>query len=128
MFPFWKPAAACRPAASDGRTKHASLLSFSSDAYLNEMGISNRLPPNNVDVTPHLRRRFPIPMTTPPTPKGLKRHRSFRAFHARPPKSAARHRSGHFLGRRRRRNPIPQRGCDFCHVSSITTGADQALP
>jgi CxxC motif-containing protein (DUF1111 family) len=29
----------------------ASLLSFSSDAYLNEMGISNRLPPDNVDFT-----------------------------------------------------------------------------
>ena len=33
------------------KDQHASLLSFSSDAYLNEMGISNRLPPNNVDVT-----------------------------------------------------------------------------
>ncbi len=33
------------------KNQHASLLSFSSDAYLNEMGVSNRLPPNNVDVT-----------------------------------------------------------------------------
>jgi len=33
--------------------------------------------------------------------------------------------SGHFLGRRRRRNPIPHVGCDFCHVSSITYGADR---
>jgi hypothetical protein len=29
----------------------SSLLSFSSDAYVNEMGISNRLPPNNDDFT-----------------------------------------------------------------------------
>jgi CxxC motif-containing protein (DUF1111 family) len=33
------------------KTQHASLLSFSSDAYLNEMGITNRLAPNNVEVT-----------------------------------------------------------------------------
>jgi hypothetical protein len=33
------------------KNQHASLLSFSSDAYLNEMGITNRLPPNNVEVT-----------------------------------------------------------------------------
>jgi len=33
------------------KNQMASLLSFSSDAYLNEMGISNRLPPDNVDVT-----------------------------------------------------------------------------
>ena len=33
------------------KAQHASLLSFSSDAYLNEMGITNRLAPNRVDVT-----------------------------------------------------------------------------
>jgi len=33
------------------KDQHASLLSFSSDAYLNEMGISNRLEPNRDDVT-----------------------------------------------------------------------------
>ncbi len=33
------------------KNQQASLLSFSSDAYLNEMGITNRLAPNNVDVT-----------------------------------------------------------------------------
>lgn len=33
------------------KNQQASLLSFSSDAYLNEMGITSRLPPNNVDVT-----------------------------------------------------------------------------
>jgi CxxC motif-containing protein (DUF1111 family) len=33
------------------KNQHASLLSFSSDAYLNEMGITNRLPPNDKEVT-----------------------------------------------------------------------------
>jgi CxxC motif-containing protein (DUF1111 family) len=33
------------------KNQMSSLLSFSSDAYLNEMGITNRLAPNNVDVT-----------------------------------------------------------------------------
>lgn len=33
------------------KNQQASLLSFSSDAYLNEMGITNRFPPNNVEVT-----------------------------------------------------------------------------
>jgi CxxC motif-containing protein (DUF1111 family) len=33
------------------KDQHVSLLSFSSDAYLNEMGISNRLAPNRDDVT-----------------------------------------------------------------------------
>jgi CxxC motif-containing protein (DUF1111 family) len=34
------------------KNQHASLLSFSSDAYINEMGITNNLRPNDVDVTP----------------------------------------------------------------------------
>lgn len=33
------------------KDQHVSLLSFSSDAYLNEMGISNRLRPNQDDIT-----------------------------------------------------------------------------
>ncbi|HXU36586.1 MAG TPA: di-heme oxidoredictase family protein [Blastocatellia bacterium] len=33
------------------KNQQASLLSFSSDAYLNEMGITNRFPPNNEEVT-----------------------------------------------------------------------------
>ncbi len=33
------------------KDQHASLLSFSSDAYLNEMGITNRLSPNRADFT-----------------------------------------------------------------------------
>ncbi|HZP25011.1 MAG TPA: di-heme oxidoredictase family protein [Terriglobales bacterium] len=33
------------------KDEHASLLSFASDAYLNEMGVTNRLPPNNQEVT-----------------------------------------------------------------------------
>jgi Di-haem oxidoreductase, putative peroxidase len=33
------------------KNQQSSLLSFSSDAYLNEMGITNRLAPNNADVT-----------------------------------------------------------------------------
>lgn len=33
------------------KTQHASLLSFSSDAYLNEMGITNRLAPNDKEIT-----------------------------------------------------------------------------
>lgn len=33
------------------KDEHASLLSFASDAYLNEVGVTNRFPPNNQEVT-----------------------------------------------------------------------------
>ena len=52
------------------KDQHASLLSFSSDAYLNEMGISNRLPPNNVDVT-RLCDVVPDPNDNTPDSEGL---------------------------------------------------------
>jgi CxxC motif-containing protein (DUF1111 family) len=52
------------------KNQHAPLLSFSSDAYLNEMGISNRLPPNNVDVT-RLCDVIPDPNDNTPDSEGL---------------------------------------------------------
>jgi len=47
-FPSSRLPARPESAASDGKTSTASLLSFSADAYLNEMGITNRLQPDEV--------------------------------------------------------------------------------
>jgi len=66
------------------KNQHASLLSFSSDAYLNEMGVSNRLPPNNVDVT-RICDVIADPNNATPDAQGLEDIDRFARF-MRPPK------------------------------------------
>jgi len=102
------------------KDQHASLLSFSSDAYLNEMGISNRLPPNNVDVT-RLCDVVPDPNDNTPDAEGLNDIDHFARFIRAtkvPPRDTALAASSDGVAGATLFHNV---GCDICHVSSLTT-------
>ena len=100
------------------KTQHASLLSFSSDAYLNEMGITNRLSPNRVDVTSVCDEVADIEDTANDIDTFARFMRATKAPPRAPgcetcpnPKTQIVHGSQLF----------DQLGCAVCHVRSITT-------
>src|SRR5438093_9587612 len=102
------------------KNQHASLLSFSSDAYLNEMGISNRLPPNNVDVT-RLCDVVPDPNDNTPDSEGLTDMDHFARFMRAtkvPPRDTALATSSDGVAGATLFHNV---GCAICHVSSVTT-------
>jgi CxxC motif-containing protein (DUF1111 family) len=102
------------------KNQHASLLSFSSDAYLNEMGVSNRLPPNNVDVT-RICDVIPDPNNNTTDSQGLQDIDRFARFMRAtkvPPRDTALAISSDGVAGASLFHSV---GCDICHVSSITT-------
>ena len=104
------------------KDQHASLLSFSSDAYLNEMGVSNRLPPNNVDVT-RTCDVIPDPNNNDTDSEGLQDIDRFARFMRAtkvPPRDTALATSSDGVAGATLFHNV---GCDICHVSSITTAA-----
>jgi CxxC motif-containing protein (DUF1111 family) len=104
------------------KDQHASLLSFSSDAYLNEMGISNRLAPNNVDVT-RVCDMVPDPNDNIPDSEGLNDIDHFARFMRAtkvPPRDVAVATSSDGIAGANLFNGI---GCATCHVSSLITAA-----
>jgi CxxC motif-containing protein (DUF1111 family) len=104
------------------KNQHASLLSFSSDAYLNEMGVSNRLPPNNVDVT-RICDVIPDPNNNTTDSQGLQDIDRFARFMRAtkvPPRDTALANSSDGVAGASLFHSV---GCDICHVSSITTVA-----
>jgi CxxC motif-containing protein (DUF1111 family) len=102
------------------KNQMASLLSFSSDAYLNEMGISNPLPPNNVDVTT-VCKVTTDPEDTPDPSDGLADidhfARFMRALKAPSRDLALAATSDAIAGQ----NIFNSIGCAICHVPTITT-------
>jgi CxxC motif-containing protein (DUF1111 family) len=99
------------------KDQHASLLSFAADAYLNEMGITNRLQPNEVT---NICNAAPEPNDTP-GPDGLADIDHFARF-IRATKAPARDaqlassasaQKGHTL--------FEKIGCAGCHVETLTT-------
>src|SRR6202045_827247 len=99
------------------KDQHASLLSFSGDAYLNEMGITNRLQPNEVT---KLCNTASEPNDTP-GPDGLSDNDHFARF-IRATKAPARDsqlassavaKKGYGL--------FDKIGCAACHVETLTT-------
>jgi CxxC motif-containing protein (DUF1111 family) len=99
------------------KDQHASLLSFAGDAYLNEMGITNRLQPDEVT---QLCNNASEPNDTP-GPDGLSDIDHFARF-IRATKAPARDselassaaaKKGHGL--------FDQIGCATCHVETLTT-------
>jgi CxxC motif-containing protein (DUF1111 family) len=99
------------------KDQHASLLSFAADAYLNEMGITNRLQPNEVT---NICNAAPEPNDTP-GPDGLSDIDHFARF-IRATKAPARDmqlassasaQKGHAL--------FEKIGCAGCHVETLTT-------
>jgi len=102
------------------KDQHASLLSFSSDAYLNEMGISNRLPPNNVDVT-RVCDVVPDPNDNTFDSEGMNDIDHFARFMRAtkvPPRDTALATSSDGVAGA---NLFHSVGCATCHVASITT-------
>lgn len=101
------------------KDQHASLLSFSSDAYLNEMGITNRLAPNNVDFTT-LCDIVPDPEDKTGTDNlnDIDHFARFmRASKAPPRDEKLRNTTDALVGE----HLFQQIGCAKCHVAAITT-------
>ena len=102
------------------KDQHASLLSFSGDAYLNEMGITNRLQPDEVT---NLCNTASEPNDTP-GPDGLADVDHFARFirateaPARDAQLAQTHQAR--LGA----ELFDKVGCDICHVQTLTTAPE----
>ena len=99
------------------KDQHASLLSFSGDAYLNEMGITNRLQPDEVT---KLCNTAPEPNDTP-GPDGLSDIDRFARF-VRATRAPAR--DSQLAGSpfaKEGAGLFGKTGCATCHVESLTT-------
>jgi CxxC motif-containing protein (DUF1111 family) len=92
------------------KAQHASLLSFSADAFLNEMGITSRLQPNEVTT-----------VCQPPDvaqPNDIEKFAMFMRATKAPPRDeiqAATHEA------RRGESLFRQIGCERCHVATMRT-------
>jgi CxxC motif-containing protein (DUF1111 family) len=99
------------------KDQHASLLSFAGDAYLNEMGITNRLQPDEVT---KLCNAAPEPNDTP-GPDGLSDIDHFARF-IRATKAPARDSQlGDGTAAKRGNRLFVEVGCATCHVETLTT-------
>jgi CxxC motif-containing protein (DUF1111 family) len=99
------------------KNQHASLLSFAGDAYLNEMGITNRLQPDEVTT---LCNTAPEPNDTP-GPDGLSDIDHFARF-IRATKAPAR--DAQLAGSaaaKKGSERFEKIGCATCHVAALTT-------
>jgi CxxC motif-containing protein (DUF1111 family) len=100
------------------KDQHASLLSFSGDAYLNEIGITNRLFPDEVT---KLCNTAPEPNDTPGT-DGLSDVDRFARF-VRASKPPARDAKLAETSKAKRGSELfDEIGCAVCHVRTLTTG------
>src|SRR5262250_830197 len=99
------------------KDQHASLLSFAADAYLNEMGITNRLQPNEVT---NLCNTISEPNDTPGT-DGLSDIDHFARF-VRATKAPARDAQLAGTASAQKGHGLFQKiGCAACHVETLTT-------
>jgi CxxC motif-containing protein (DUF1111 family) len=101
------------------KDQHASLLSFSGDAYLNEMGITNKLQPNEVTA---LCNTVSEPNDVPGT-DGLSDIDHFARFIRA---SKAPSRDAHLAGSASAQKGLAlfdRVGCATCHVETLTTAA-----
>src|ERR1700719_897394 len=99
------------------KDQHASLLSFAADAYLNEMGITNRLQPNEVT---NLCNTVPEP-NDKPGPDGLSDIDHFARF-IRATKAPARDTTQASTALSRQGWTLFEKiGCATCHVETLTT-------
>jgi CxxC motif-containing protein (DUF1111 family) len=99
------------------KDQHASLLSFAADAYLNEMGITNRLQPNEIT---NLCNTVSEPNDTP-GPDGLADIDHFARF-IRATKAPARDMQvANSAAAKRGLTLFDKIGCATCHVETLTT-------
>ncbi len=99
------------------KDQHASLLSFSGDAYLNEMGITNRLQPDEVT---NLCNTASEPNDTP-GPDGLADIDHFARFLRATEAPARDAQLAQTTEARRGAELFDIVGCDTCHVQTLTT-------
>jgi CxxC motif-containing protein (DUF1111 family) len=119
------------------KDQHASLLAFAADAYLNEMGITNRLQPTEVTticnppVTTTTPNQDPTKVTEPnslpdPTDNNLEDIDHFASF-MRSLKAPARDQTSAATPEAKRGAELFTRiGCAICHVETIVTGKSPA--
>jgi CxxC motif-containing protein (DUF1111 family) len=99
------------------KDQHASLLSFSGDAYLNEMGITNRLQPDEVT---NLCNTASEPNDTP-GPDGLADIDHFARFMRATEAPARDSQIAQTPKARQGAELFDTVGCDICHVQTLTT-------
>ena len=120
------------------KDQHASLLAFAADAYLNEMGITNRLQPTeattacNPPVTTTIPNSDPTKITEPnslpdPTDNNLEDIDHFASF-MRSLKAPARDQAATTPEVMQGAQLFTKIGCGSCHVESIVTGKSPAAP
>jgi CxxC motif-containing protein (DUF1111 family) len=106
------------------KNQHASLLSFAADAYLNEMGITNRLVPDENtsmgdSVAPY--DTVADPEDSPNKPEGMQDIDAFAAFMRAtkaPPRDLSRAATADAIAGSAVFDRI---GCNICHVRTLTT-------
>jgi CxxC motif-containing protein (DUF1111 family) len=101
------------------KDQHASLLSFSGDAYLNEMGITNRLQPDEVT---NLCNTANEPNDTP-CPDGLADIDRFARFIRATETPARDSQLGQTPKARLGADLFAKVGCEICHVQTLTTAS-----
>jgi len=100
------------------KDQHASLLSFAGDAYLNEMGITNRLQPT--EVTLYCNPSFVTePNDNAPVPQDIDHFAEFMRSTQAPPRDAN---LAGMTAVKRGQNLFEAAGCAICHAESIKTG------
>jgi len=121
------------------KDQHASLLAFAGDAYLNEMGITNRLEPTEVTsicnppVTTIIPNKDPSKVTEPnslpdPTDNNLEDIDHFASF-TRSLKAPARDEVIAATPESKHGEELFSKvGCATCHVTTIVTGKSPAAP
>ena len=116
--PLFEAAGQTRVGRFGWKDQHGSLLSFVADAYLNEMGVTSRLRPN--DVTTVCKTTSSVPEDAPDS-LGLADIDHFALFirgSMVPPRDAALEQSDEAL---RGEHLFAELGCDTCHVQTIVT-------
>jgi CxxC motif-containing protein (DUF1111 family) len=121
------------------KDQHASLLAFAGDAYLNEMGITNRLQPTEVTticnppVTTSVPNNDPTKITEPnslpdPTDNNLEDIDHFASF-MRSLKAPAKDTAAAATAEVKNGAQLfAKLGCPSCHVETIVTGKSPAAP
>ncbi len=97
------------------KDQHVSILSFASDAYLNEMGISNRLNPNRHDFTHQC---LPDPADPEDDANDIDTFARFIRATKAPPRDLT---LANTAAAKRGETQFKTLGCDTCHHPSFTT-------
>ncbi|MEA2562005.1 MAG: hypothetical protein QOH06_3509 [Acidobacteriota bacterium] len=107
------------------KDQHVSLLSFASDAYLNEMGISNQLSPNRHDFTHQCEDTEANPgQVDPEDRQDIEVFARFMRATKAPPRDLQ---LADTTAARRGANLFTSIGCDTCHHPSFVTAAPGTL-